>query len=245
MPVMCSNLPRWLNTPINAVVSVVDHTYVTSSQNHRWGCHGRDNGGNLISSGSANPQEANCIYGNDLAGIKYLITGVCHQIANRTLSPAGLTVHQAKGYFASVATYGKYGYYKAEWASRKKQCFINSHYQNTHNRLYQSLIMQRLAFENRSLTEEELLVIYPNISNRYFSILEEKTRYWKIQFLSHAIEYHESNDFLLFQRLLHQNLNLFIKSVGEIVGAENIARLLNIEVYDDNTFICFSSFTDD
>lgn len=237
MPVNCSKFPAWLNIPVNAIVSIVDHTYVTSSQGHKWACNGRDRGGNSITKGYANPQEADCIYGKDLAGIQYLITGVCHQIANRTLAPASVTVNKAKGYFASVSVYSKYGFYKAEWVDRQKQCKISGKYQISHKKIFRALISQRIAFRKRFLTESELSALYPDVDSEHITNLEEITRNWKIQFLDHAIEYFSSKDFRFFQRAIHQDLNQFIKSVASILGMEEVARLLNLEEYNDNTYI--------
>ena len=43
------------------------------------------------------------------AGIWYGLTGVCHQIANRILDPAGILVEQARGYNVSELVFGKHG----------------------------------------------------------------------------------------------------------------------------------------
>src|SRR5229473_4466627 len=66
--------------------SFFDHTYVVSSCGLRWGCHGRSTGGNLLRGRVGNSIIADCLaQPTGLAGIKYGITGVCHQIANRIL----------------------------------------------------------------------------------------------------------------------------------------------------------------
>jgi len=41
--------------------------------------------------------------------LRYGVTGVCHQAANRILRPAGISVAGAQGYGASVFLYGQYG----------------------------------------------------------------------------------------------------------------------------------------
>lgn len=70
-----------------------DHTYVISSDGHVWGCGGRSAGGTIICAGVGNTAKADCLAQPDSqAGIIYGSTGVCHQIANRILSPAGQTV---------------------------------------------------------------------------------------------------------------------------------------------------------
>lgn len=104
-----------------------DHTYVTSSDGYIWPCWGRSAGGKLISSGQGSSARANCLSQNDShAGIVYGVTGVCHQTSNRILSPAGITVSSASGYWASVLLYGVYGTHSApaliEWEIRKANC---------------------------------------------------------------------------------------------------------------------------
>jgi len=89
---------------------IVDHTYVTSDDGHTWGCHGRSAGGHLICSGRGNVPQADCLaQQNGEAGIVYKRTGVCHQIANRILFPAGATVSSARGARASFFRWGVYG----------------------------------------------------------------------------------------------------------------------------------------
>ena len=61
-----------------------------------------------LSKGQGSFIAADCISQQD-AGIIYPATGVCHQIANRILSPARITVQGAGGYAESVNIYGKYG----------------------------------------------------------------------------------------------------------------------------------------
>lgn len=88
-----------------------DHTYVLCpSMQFTWPCWGRSHGGNLLCSAPGSCITANCIAGPDgHAGIKYAITGVCHQTANRILYPAGITVRNAGGYVVSMTLYGTYG----------------------------------------------------------------------------------------------------------------------------------------
>lgn len=92
-----------------------DHTFVQSSKGDRWGCWGRDeddckreivNGG-----GDHRIKMARCLaQPNGTAAIVWSITGMCHQAANRILYPAhGITVSAARGYAATVLTYGVYG----------------------------------------------------------------------------------------------------------------------------------------
>jgi hypothetical protein len=87
-----------------------DHTYVRSSLGHAWGCHGRKDGGRAICSGLGDLDKAACLAGQDgEAFVNYGFEGVCHQMANRILLPAGLLVVDAKRYELSSAFYGAYG----------------------------------------------------------------------------------------------------------------------------------------
>ncbi len=91
-------------------VSFFDHTYVVSSCGLRWGCRGRSIGGIRLRSGVGSSANANCLsQPNSEAGIRYGLTGVCHQIANRILHPAGVTVAGCGGYTVSVAAWGRDG----------------------------------------------------------------------------------------------------------------------------------------
>src|SRR5947208_2378474 len=91
-----------------------DHTYVESTCGLKWGCFGRDGGGNLLASGTGSSIIADCLsQPNSEAGISYRKTGVCHQAANRILHPAGVTVANCRGYAVSVFRYNTYG--KGAW----------------------------------------------------------------------------------------------------------------------------------
>ena len=97
-----------------------DHTYIESDDGLKWGCFGRDTGGNKICSANGESAFADCLsYPRgkvsgfpQYAGITYAIDGVCHQAANRILYAAGnggLDVAAAKGYPLSLILYGAYG----------------------------------------------------------------------------------------------------------------------------------------
>jgi hypothetical protein len=95
-----SSLPR------SQQAARLDHTYVASDDRYGpWGCFGRDSGGRPVASGQGSSACADClskpidplaappVYG----GLRYGITGVCHQAANRILRPAGVTVAGVQG----------------------------------------------------------------------------------------------------------------------------------------------------
>jgi len=104
------------------------HTYVKSSCGAAWGCWGGTTLGTSVCRGTGSSIEADCIDGND-AGITYFITGVCHQIANRILSPAGIKIPDTfpdvrNSYFL----YDEYGHNLPgqtqfnRWPDRKQIC---------------------------------------------------------------------------------------------------------------------------
>src|SRR5882724_562080 len=68
-----------------------DHTYARSDDGFAWGCWGRSTGGYDLHSASGSSECANCLAGpHGRAGILYLVTGVCHQAANRILTACGI-----------------------------------------------------------------------------------------------------------------------------------------------------------
>lgn len=88
-----------------------DHTYVTSALNDAWGCYGRSVGGTQIVSRPGNRNVADCLARPDhRAGLRYGVTGVCHQMANRILHPAQtIKVSGARGYHLSRKLWRDYG----------------------------------------------------------------------------------------------------------------------------------------
>lgn len=70
-----------------------------------------------LASGLDSPSTAECMAGKPYkfmgipsqSGIVYAINGVCHNLANRTLYPSGVTVNGALGYWFTQAIYGTYG----------------------------------------------------------------------------------------------------------------------------------------
>ena len=104
-----------------------DHTYVVHVDNGvRWRCHGGNTGGRLLAAGKGDYNGALCVARSASeeaeAGIAYGKTGVCHQIANRILYPAGFTVVNARGSSVSSSLYGTYGDSET-WSSKLKTCF--------------------------------------------------------------------------------------------------------------------------
>ncbi len=103
-----------VQAPISKLLKILgknaDHTYVISSNGDVYPCHGGSNGGVIVCSGPGNTDQAKCLAQKDLkAGILYGITGVCHQTANRILTPCGQIVSKAVGYRTSSFAWGDYG----------------------------------------------------------------------------------------------------------------------------------------
>ena len=102
-------------TPVGVPVlsKLAEHTYVISSSDHRWDCNGDERGegeGREICRGNGDLKSIIEIAGWDgMARIVYGKDGVCHQIANRILAPAGVKVIRAKYYNLSSMRYGHYG----------------------------------------------------------------------------------------------------------------------------------------
>jgi len=103
--------------------AILDHTYVTCAGGYGWPCWGDCIGGTILRTGSGSSTEADCISKpNSHAGIEYGITGLCHQTANRILTPAGIMVDEAVGYGITEFIYGSHGTDAAEWAERRGTC---------------------------------------------------------------------------------------------------------------------------
>lgn len=88
-----------------------DHTYVVGPSGMKWKCWGRDTGGRPVVAGMGDASVAGCLSQPDSeAGIRYGVTGVCHQTANRILFPAGRAkVDACNGYAVSSFLYRDYG----------------------------------------------------------------------------------------------------------------------------------------
>jgi hypothetical protein len=111
----------------------LDHAYVSSDDGYRWGCFGRDYGGENLRTAGGDSAYADCLsrpldpYFRPTpvyAGLRYGITGVCHQAANRLLKHAGISVEGIRGYGASRAIYGRYG--RGGWSEEGECSRIHS-----------------------------------------------------------------------------------------------------------------------
>ena len=89
---------------------LAEHTYVVIEKVMRAGCHGRSQGGRLLESSPGDVRMAICLAQPDGgAGVRYGISGVCHQAANRILYAAGTSTLRARGARQSLMAWGLYG----------------------------------------------------------------------------------------------------------------------------------------
>jgi hypothetical protein len=98
--------------PTKLFLKAADHTYVECGAGAKgWACWGGKTGGTFLRAATGSTRRAGAIAEPDeKAGITcYLVNGVCHQAANRILTPAAITVDGARGYSLSVAIFGVYG----------------------------------------------------------------------------------------------------------------------------------------
>ena len=98
--------------PTSLYANLADHTYVECGTGGKaWACWGGKTGGSALRQSAGSTKRADAIARpNGRAGIKcYLVNGVCHQAANRTLLPAFITVRGARGYDVSESLFGTYG----------------------------------------------------------------------------------------------------------------------------------------
>jgi hypothetical protein len=102
---------------------LLDHTYVTCGTGHCWPCWGDCECGAIITTGTGSSAQAQCLSEPDGgAGIYYGVTGLCHQTANRILWPAGITVSEAIGYFATEQAFCTYGTEASGWIAHRDAC---------------------------------------------------------------------------------------------------------------------------
>lgn len=91
----------------------LDHTFVSTGNGQSWGCFGRDlekaPQAYVIGQAQAELLFVSALAGDGSCGLKYAISGICHQAANRLLIPAGIDVRQSPGCELSIPLFGKYG----------------------------------------------------------------------------------------------------------------------------------------
>ncbi len=92
----------------------LDHVFVVTSEGDDWGCFGRGRDyipqAKQIAQGLGYAKWGNMIRGGDETGLQNLITGTCHNVANRLLVLAGTGVSAAVGDALVLLFYGKYGF---------------------------------------------------------------------------------------------------------------------------------------
>ncbi len=129
-----ATLRAW-GVQVPGVISA-EHTYVSAHDDpaegsppiETWSCFGRHTGGRLLAEVVEADIEAarRAAEPNGTAGIRYAVTGVNHQAANRILFAGGRAsghvclVHNAVGYRTSAFIWGSYGRPPWDWLDRAK-----------------------------------------------------------------------------------------------------------------------------
>lgn len=98
----------------------IDHTYVTSSDNHNWNCFGRGagSGGRVVRTTKASSKWAALIYGpyegsqdcGAPAGLAIRHSGVCQNVANRILVLGDADARGSMGNALATVMFGKFGF---------------------------------------------------------------------------------------------------------------------------------------
>lgn len=199
--------------PVHGVLgSYLDHTYVVAGDT-LFACHGakEERCDDRILCYFGNPARSNIIargtkeaYNNTnyssvnegTAGIKYLLTGVCHQIANRIIIPTSKTIshnNNVKGYGLSSTFYGTYGLFTSDELLRfAKQIPENTVdpimqlYRNPNNKSIDELIDEELRIRmakcfSKTIYIEEIPVS-PKVARNKLSKLREKVERQEISY---------------------------------------------------------------
>lgn len=108
-----------------------EHTYVTSDDGHGpWPCpehFGWTSQGRYLDHGTGEGSKAQCCSEPWSTGgiLAYGIDGVCYQMADRVLLPAGFWVHRARNFWLAFVVYGPYGNTGVSWlATRGAFCLL-------------------------------------------------------------------------------------------------------------------------
>ena len=127
--------------PVTMTGGWLQHTYVETDSGLKWGCGGRFEGGSVVDEAEmaslagpvchARPEAGwapSVAFGDVHAGIAIVWsleellagsigTGTCHQIANRILEPASISIAGVKGWTLSHKVFGLYGI--GDWPERE------------------------------------------------------------------------------------------------------------------------------
>ncbi|GGJ04687.1 hypothetical protein GCM10007978_47860 [Shewanella hanedai] len=204
--------------------SFLDHTYVESSKGQKWECFGAAKGGSPCAEGMGDSDISECISQGNV-GIRYGVTGVCHQATNRLLSPSNVRLDSnVRGYFLSYATYGEFGLDHNEWIERQSKCEVADHRLNNYP-LLEALLLQKASVLHSSPN----VAFDPNLnlSQVHKSEVISLTKHWKLKFLDHAIDFVKSN--LLAQHYVYkvnQDANTYVHKIANNIGYTNCAALM-------------------
>ncbi|EGQ7958121.1 hypothetical protein LFR94_004574 [Vibrio vulnificus] len=216
--------------PVSARIleTFLDHTYVESSKGHQWGCFGASTGGRPTVEGVGDSDISQCIAPNN-TGLKYGITGVCHQATNRLLSPSNVTLDgNVRGYFLSYATYNEYGLDINEWHERQAKCSVGNHTINDYPLLNALLLQKSILASGQSSFQ-----IDPSfqLSKKHNAGVTSLTKRWKNSFLDHAIDYVRSNTSLQYYvNEVNSGANAYVHCIARNIGYGNCALLLGQDI---------------
>jgi len=225
-------------------LSKLDHTYVVGSDGTRWECNGADSGGKTIGNAFGDLSISHAIAGVDhKAGIVYGVTGVCHQMANRILSPSGITVKDAAGYFLSVASYQEFGIDELNWISLQEnagQPFSNS-YNNGSSPLLDSLEAHRSEILSDNVDTFSAFDSFKNkvrpIRQSQKTLLKSISKQWKLLAVEHAIDYTKRNMGVMeYVTNVNDGATNFVKGVANTISASRASNLMGMPVEESSYF---------
>ena len=188
-----------------------DHTYVTNDVGEKYPCGGRAAKGHQISMNIGDSNYADCLAKTDKsAGIRYGITGVCHQMANRILYPSNQLVSQAKGYRASKFVFGTYG--RGKWDERLS-C----------DPLFQGMIVSTGTL---STFDQRIRQLYAQINNEPIpdDLHAQELKIMINTFLGETFSEESVDRLVQLQESLHTQINEYVNQLelGDISAAEYV-----------------------
>lgn len=247
-------IPRPHLPPIHLPPIVPDHTYVKDNNGHTWRCHGDPDGGREICRGTNTEfRQADCFSQPDSnAGIDYFVTGVCHQMANRILFPAGnypgaIKVDKAIGYRGSVDLYDEYGTRvqgPTEWETRKRRCMrLESPEELSVTQTLNVVDNKNIeVIDSFSGFDRQLALISLRLFNKHLGIGYDRSKFnlavlAKIEFWDWKKEIDDmlirgDIDPLVYADELNFNASQLFRQYVNILGPSDYERLFDIPAYN-------------
>lgn len=155
----------------------------------------------------------------------YGLDGVCHQISNQVLFPAGETVKAASGYKLSSAIYGTYGRKNYEWQVARMLCQV-------------SQVSPRFGYKPVSLLYSRARYYFPIDSETPLRLeLLVRSLHGDIDTIGFALP--GPNERTIERvALLNEKISNFIKAVGEVVSDDKmVERLLGVTPHEEVNLI--------